>query len=64
MNTSNKTSDKKEIFIILRSIEGTEKRIGPFSTTQAAAQWSYRINPDSFMNSSEWESIQPEGQSK
>ena len=63
MNTSNKTSDKKEIFIILRSSAGAEKRIGPFSTVRAADQWSYRINLDSFLDS-EWESIQPEGQSK
>ena len=62
MSTDNEPSGEKEIFIILRSIEGTEKRIGPFSTARAAAQWSYRINPDSFMNSRNWESIQPEGE--
>jgi hypothetical protein len=59
MSTGNEPSGEKEIFIILRSIDGTEKRIGPFSTARAAAQYTYRIDSSNFMD---WESNLPESE--
>jgi hypothetical protein len=45
----------RAIYVILRSSEGGERRIGPFSSARAAAEYSYRIGTADFRDTKDWE---------